>query len=65
MISDDGYYVIDKTRYVKAGNIMPKAIGGFSNTLSYQNLSLNFTLDYRFGGQMVSPRQNTDGCRFV
>jgi iron complex outermembrane receptor protein len=54
LISDDGLYVIDKSRYVKAGNIMPKAIGGFSNTLSYKNFSLDFTIDYRFGGQMLS-----------
>jgi iron complex outermembrane recepter protein len=55
LISDNGLYVIDKSRYVLAGNIMPKAIGGFSNTLSYNNLSLDFTIDYRLGGQMVSP----------
>lgn len=54
LISDDGLYIIDKTRYVKAGNIMPKAIGGFSNTLTYKDFSLDFTIDYRFGGQMLS-----------
>lgn len=55
LINDDGLYIIDKSRYVKAGNIMPKAIGGFANTLSYKNFSLDFSMDYRFGGQMVSP----------
>ncbi|UGU17468.1 SusC/RagA family TonB-linked outer membrane protein [Sinomicrobium kalidii] len=55
LINDDGLYIIDQSRYVKAGNIMPKAIGGFSNTLSYKDFSLDFSMDYRFGGQMVSP----------
>jgi len=54
IINDDGLYVIDKTKYVKAGNIMPKAVGGFSNTVMYKNLSLDFTIDYRIGGKMVS-----------
>jgi iron complex outermembrane recepter protein len=55
LINDDGLYVIDQSRYVLAGNILPKAIGGFSNTLTYNNLSLDFTIDYRLGGQMLSP----------
>jgi iron complex outermembrane receptor protein len=54
IIDNNGLYVIDKTRYVKAGNIMPKAVGGFSNTVSYKNFALDFTMDYRIGGQMVS-----------
>lgn len=56
LVNDDGFYIIDKTKYVKGGNIMPKAIGGFSNTLTYKNFSLDFTIDYRFGGQIVSPQ---------
>lgn len=55
VINDNGFYVMDNSRYVKAGNIMPKAVGGFSNTLSYGNLSLDFTIDGRFGGKMISP----------
>lgn len=54
LISDEGFYIIDKTRYEKVGNILPKAIGGLTNTLNYKNYSLDFTVDYRFGGQMVS-----------
>ncbi|MDJ1506029.1 SusC/RagA family TonB-linked outer membrane protein [Xanthocytophaga agilis] len=54
LISDDGFYVIDKSKYEKAGNIMPKAIGGFSNTVSYKNFALDFTIDYRIGGKMIS-----------
>lgn len=46
---------MDNSVYVKAGNIMPKAVGGFSNTFSYGNFSLDFTIDYRFGGKMIAP----------
>jgi len=54
IISDEGLYVIDKTKYKHVGNIMPKAIGGWTNTFTYKNFMLDFTADYRFGGQMVS-----------
>lgn len=54
VINDDGLYVIDKTKYEKVGNIMPKVVGGFSNTFLYKNFSLDFTLDYRLGGKMIS-----------
>lgn len=57
LISDEGYYVIDKTKYKYVGNILPKAIGGMTNTFNYKNLSLDFTVDYRFGGKMVSENQ--------
>jgi len=55
IINDDGFYVMDNSVYVKAGNIMPKAVGGFSNTFSYGNIALDFTIDYRFGGKMIAP----------
>ncbi|EDM34579.1 putative outer membrane protein [Pedobacter sp. BAL39] len=57
LIDDDGYYTIDKNpaNFKKVGNIMPKAIGGLTNTFTYKNFSLDFTVDYRFGGQLVSP----------
>lgn len=54
LITDEGYYVMSDT-YVKAGNILPRAVGGFSNTLSYGNIALDFTIDYRFGGKMIAP----------
>ncbi|MCX2484775.1 SusC/RagA family TonB-linked outer membrane protein [Pedobacter sp. MR2016-24] len=54
LINDDGLYVIDKSRYVIGGNILPKAIGGLTNTFRYKSWTFDFTADYRFGGQMVS-----------
>ncbi|WP_367866872.1 SusC/RagA family TonB-linked outer membrane protein [Pedobacter sp. WC2423] len=55
IINADGLYVMDNSTYVKAGNIMPKVVGGISNTFSYGNFSLDFTIDGRFGGKMLSP----------
>lgn len=53
IISDDGLYVLSP-EYTKTGNIQPKAVGGWSNTLSYQGFALDFLMDYRFGGEIVS-----------
>lgn len=55
LTNDDGFYVMDNSVYVKVGNIMPKAVGGFSNTFSYGNVALDFTIDYRLGGKMIAP----------
>jgi iron complex outermembrane recepter protein len=55
VIGNDGLYVMDNTRYELAGNVMPKITGGLANTFSWKNLSLNFMIDYRLGGQLVSP----------
>lgn len=55
IISDDGLYTLTTGNdYEKVGNIQPKAIGGWSNTLSYKGVTLNFLMDYRFGGKLVS-----------
>jgi iron complex outermembrane recepter protein len=53
IIGDDGLFQLSPT-YVKVGNVQPKAIGGWSNTISYKGFSLDFLIDYRFGGSLVS-----------
>ncbi len=55
IINDKGAYIIDKTRYVKAGNMLPKATGGFVNTFRFKNFSLDLTMDYSLGGKIISP----------
>ncbi|MBW8684046.1 SusC/RagA family TonB-linked outer membrane protein [Chitinophaga rhizophila] len=57
VVDENGLYTINTVDYVKVGNIMPKLVGGFSNTVSYKNFALDFTLDYRFGGHLVSTPQ--------
>jgi iron complex outermembrane receptor protein len=55
IISDEGLYTLTEgNEYEKVGNIQPKSVGGLSNTLSYKGFSLNFLMDYRFGGKLVS-----------
>lgn len=56
VISDDGLYTLTTNdEYEKVGNVQPKATGGWSNTISYKGFSLNFLIDYRYGGKLVSP----------
>jgi len=38
----------------KVGNYNPDFILGFQNRISYRNLSLSFTMDWRKGGQFIS-----------
>ena len=54
VINDAGYYDINFDQQVKMGNIQPKATGGLINTLNYKNFSLNFLVDFRWGGQVIS-----------
>ncbi|MCX6226827.1 MAG: TonB-dependent receptor [Bacteroidia bacterium] len=42
---------------VKVGNYNPKFIMGMQSSLSYKAFSLNFTLDWRCGGQFISQTQ--------
>lgn len=55
IIGADGAYTIDKSTYVKAGNILPLATGGWMNRLNYEGISFDLMIDYSFGGQIVSP----------
>ncbi|HKZ37550.1 MAG TPA: SusC/RagA family TonB-linked outer membrane protein [Chryseolinea sp.] len=55
IINDAGLYVIDHSKYVKAGNLLPKFTGGFMNSILYKNFNLQINFDYSFGGQIISP----------
>ncbi|UOB18278.1 SusC/RagA family TonB-linked outer membrane protein [Abyssalbus ytuae] len=39
---------------VKQGNYQPDAVGGFTNTFSYKNFTLNTLIDFRLGGDVYS-----------
>src|SRR5690606_33206470 len=43
----------DGNSWIKAGNAMPKAVGGFINTFSYKNFTLDALLDFRWGGHAM------------
>ncbi|MGN0004009.1 MAG: SusC/RagA family TonB-linked outer membrane protein [Sphingobacterium composti] len=55
LVSDDGFYVPDFDNLIIAGNIQPKAVGGFINGFNYKSFALNTVIDFRFGGQVYSP----------
>lgn len=52
LVDDSGYPI--KGEYKPMGNINPDWIGGFSNQLRYKNISLNFLIDMRMGGEIFS-----------
>ncbi len=52
MIEPNGLYKLDD-KLVKVGNAMPKVVGGFSNTFTYKNFSLDILADFRFGGYVM------------
>lgn len=54
IVNSYGVYNIDYENYEKVGNVMPKAVGGFTNTLTFKDISLDFVIDYKLGGYMVS-----------
>ncbi|MGC4232855.1 MAG: SusC/RagA family TonB-linked outer membrane protein [Niabella sp.] len=55
LVDESGYYVPDYNNLHKVGNIQPKTVGGFVNSFTYKDFSLNTVLDFRFGGQVYSP----------
>lgn len=55
VINSDGYYDINFDDQVKMGNIQPKGSGGFINNLNYKNFGLSVLVDFRWGGQVISP----------
>lgn len=60
-ISNGRYQIDPKTGFYKinpnlpvVGNREPRYIGGFNNTFRYKNLSVNFLLDIRIGGEVFN-----------
>jgi hypothetical protein len=53
VVDPNGLYKVDANKWVKVGNAMPKATGGFLNTFTYKSVSLDATIDYRFGGHIM------------
>src|SRR5690606_23830880 len=53
IIQDNGLYQLDANAWVKQGNAMPKAVGGFINTFAYKNFTLDVLMDFRWGGHVM------------
>lgn len=54
VVGENGLYIVDYTEQVKVGNAMPKVVGGFSTSLSYKNVFLDASIDFRFGGDVLN-----------
>lgn len=55
VVSEDGLPLTDSDGYI--GSTNPKAMVGWGNVLSYNNLSLRIGIDGRFGGDVISTTQ--------
>jgi len=54
VVGADGFYEINANSNNVIGNIQPKYKGGWSNTLTYKNVTLSFLIDYSIGGDIFS-----------
>lgn len=54
LLDKTGHYIRNNAEYIKVGNYNPDFTIGFNNTFSYKNLTLNFLLDWRKGGNFYS-----------
>ena len=53
IVDPNGMYKVDPNIMIKAGNVMPKLIGGMFNTFNYKGINLDIFMDYRFGGHVI------------
>ena len=51
-VSDDGYYMSKSAQVI--GNVTPDWFGGIGSTLSWKNISFNFLISAKFGGDIYS-----------
>ena len=54
IVDENGLYKVDYTQRVKAGNAMPKLVGGLSTSVSYKNWYLDASIDFRIGGDVMN-----------
>lgn len=53
LVSDDGLY-LNQTELQKVGNINPDGVGGLFNSFSYKGVFLDFSIDFRIGGDVIN-----------
>jgi iron complex outermembrane receptor protein len=58
IVDPNGLYKVDANKMVKAGNAMPKAVGGFLNAITYKGFRLDVVIDYRYGGHIMPTALN-------
>ena len=50
-------YTWDPANRVAVGNVLPKAVGGLTNTFSYKNFDLSFLVVFSYGGNIYNSSQ--------
>ncbi len=55
---DNQFAPLASENYVPIGNGLPDVTGGFTNSLTYKGVNLNFLLDFKFGGDIYSGTNN-------
>ena len=53
LVSDNGLYM-NQTELQKVGNINPDGVGGLFSSFSYKNIFLDFSIDFRIGGDVIN-----------
>ncbi|MGE8290459.1 MAG: SusC/RagA family TonB-linked outer membrane protein [Sphingobacterium sp.] len=53
IVQSNGVYQLDADNWIKAGNAMPKAVGGLINSFTYKNFTLDALIDFRWGGHVM------------
>lgn len=54
VVDSQGLYKVDYSQRVKAGNAMPKLVGGLSTSVTYKNWYLDASIDFRIGGDVMN-----------
>lgn len=52
VVNADGSYVTEQNHAF--GSVVPRITGGLVNNLTFKNITLNFSIDYQFGGKFFS-----------
>lgn len=53
IVQPNGLHKIDAENWVRVGNAMPEAVGGFINNFSYKNFNLSAVMDFQIGGSVM------------
>lgn len=53
LVSDKGLYM-NQTELQRVGNINPDGVGGLFSSFSYKNILLDFSIDFRIGGDVIN-----------
>jgi iron complex outermembrane recepter protein len=53
LVDERGLYRVSPNEWEYIGNAMDRVVGGFMNSFTYKNLTLDMVVDYRFGSHIM------------